>query len=74
MPEIAGAAHRAKKMLKITLRHSTIGSPKTQRATVEALGLGRLHKTVLLPDNPQTRGMVRKVVHLVDVEEVEVAE
>ncbi|MEW6227895.1 MAG: 50S ribosomal protein L30 [Bacillota bacterium] len=61
-------------MLKITLRRSTIGSPKTQRATVEALGLGRLHKTVLLPDNPQTRGMVRKVVHLVDVEEVEVTE
>ncbi len=57
-------------MLKVTLVHSVIGAPKTQRATVKALGLGKLHDSVLLPDNPQVRGMVRKVVHLVEVEPV----
>lgn len=63
-------AGKAAKMLKITLKHSTIGVPKVQRATVRALGLTRLNKAVVLPDNPQVRGMVRRVDHLVDVEEV----
>jgi len=66
----ANGAGKAAKMLKITLKHSTIGAPRVQRATVQALGLTRLNKTVVLPDNPQVRGMVRRVDHLVDVEEV----
>jgi len=66
----ANGAGKAAKMLKITLKHSTIGAPRVQRATVQALGLTRLNKTVVLPDHPQVRGMVRRVDHLVDVEEV----
>lgn len=57
--------------LKITLVRSPIGYSKRQKRTVEALGLRRLHQSVIQPDNPAIRGMVRKVSHLVVVEEVE---
>ena len=57
-------------MLKVTLRRSTIGRPKDQRATVHALGLRKLNQSRCLPDNPAVRGMIRKVAHLVDVEDV----
>ncbi|PXV90112.1 LSU ribosomal protein L30P [Lachnotalea glycerini] len=56
--------------LKITLVKSTIGSIPKQRATVEALGLKKLNKTVELPDNSSTRGMIQRVRHLVKVEEI----
>jgi large subunit ribosomal protein L30 len=56
--------------LKITLVKSTIGSIPKHKKTVEALGLRKLNKTVVLPDNPATRGMVFQVKHLVKVEEV----
>jgi len=59
----------AKKTLKITLRKSTIGSLKVHRATVEALGLRKIGQTVEKQDNPQTRGMIDRVSHLVSVEE-----
>ena len=59
----------ADKKLKITLVKSTIGAVPKNKATVEALGLSKLHKTVELPDNAATRGMIRKVAHLVKVEE-----
>lgn len=55
--------------LKVTLVKSTIGCKKDQIATVEALGLKKLHGTVEKPDNPQIRGMIFKVSHLVAVEE-----
>ncbi|NBH82659.1 50S ribosomal protein L30 [bacterium C-53] len=55
--------------LKITLVKSTIGAIPKHRATVEALGLRKLHKTVELPDNASVRGMVQQVRHLVKVEE-----
>ena len=55
--------------LKVTLRRSTIGFNKTQAKTVEGMGLRRLHHTVELPDNPETRGMIHKVRHLVEVSE-----
>ncbi len=58
------------KTLKITLTKSTIGYNKRQKATVEALGLRRLHHSVTQQDTPQIRGMIRKVSHLVNVEEV----
>ena len=60
----------AEKMLKITLVKSTIGAVPKNKATVEAMGLTKLNKTVELPDNDATRGMIRKVNHLVKVEEV----
>ena len=56
--------------LKITLVKSTIGAVPKHKKTVEALGLKKLNKTVVLPDNAATRGMVKQVSHLVQVEEV----
>ena len=54
--------------LKVTLVKSTIGAIPKHRKTVEALGLNKLNKTVELPDNAATRGMVQQVRHLVKVE------
>lgn len=61
---------KAQKMLKITQVKSVIGAPKDQKATVRALGLKRMNHTVLKPDTPAVRGMVFKVKHLVEVDEV----
>lgn len=60
----------ADKKLRVTLVKSPIGNVPKNRATVEAMGLRKLHKTVEMPDNAATRGMIRKVAHLVKVEEV----
>lgn len=57
------------KQIKVTLTKSTIGAKKDQIATVQALGLKKLHQTVEKPDNPQIRGMIFKVKHLVTVAE-----
>ena len=57
-------------MLKITLTKSTIGCQKDQIATVQALGLKKLHSSVTPADNAAIRGMIFKVKHLVTVEEV----
>ena len=59
------------KTLKITLVKSPIGAIPKQRATVEALGLRKMHKTVTMPDNEAVRGMIWHVRHLVKVEETE---
>ncbi len=56
--------------LKITQTGSGIGRPQKQRVVLKSLGLNKMHKTVVLPDNPCVRGMVKKVIHLVRVEEV----
>ena len=56
--------------LRITLVRSTIGRSDDQERTVRSLGLRRLHHTVERPDQPAIRGMVRKISHLVTVEEV----
>ena len=56
--------------LKITLVKSTIGAVPKHKKTVEALGLKKTGKTVVLPDNAATRGMVKQVQHLVKVEEI----
>ena len=56
--------------LKITLVKSPIGAIPKQRATVEAIGLKKLQKTVELPDNAAVRGMIQNVRHLVKVEEI----
>ena len=53
--------------LKVTLVKSTIGAVPKHKKTVEALGLKKLNKTVVLPDNAATRGMVQQVRHLVKV-------
>ncbi len=56
--------------LKVTLVKSTIGAIPKHKKTVEALGLKKLNKTVELPNNAATLGMVQQVRHLVKVEEV----
>ncbi len=56
--------------LKITQTKSVIKRLKKQKQTIEALGLGRPNYSNILPDNPQTRGMIEVVKHLVNVEVV----
>ena len=57
--------------LKITQIRSAIKRGEKQQRIVEALGLHRLHHTVIHPDVPQIRGMIRKVSHLLKVEEID---
>ncbi|MBR2922077.1 MAG: 50S ribosomal protein L30 [Alphaproteobacteria bacterium] len=59
----------AKKTIKVTQIASPIGKPKDQRATLVGLGLNKLNKVSVLEDTPSVRGMIRKVQHLVKVEE-----
>lgn len=61
---------KKEKQLKITLVKSPISSLKNHKANVQALGLRKLHQTVIKPDNDATRGMIFKVQHLVSVEEI----
>ena len=56
--------------LKITLVKSPIGAVPKQRATIEALGFMKMHKTVEMPDNGAVRGMIQNFRHLVKVEEI----
>jgi large subunit ribosomal protein L30 len=55
--------------LKITQVRSAIGRKNSQKRTIRALGITRLHQTVVKEDSPEIRGMVEKVKHLVRVEE-----
>ena len=57
--------------LKVTQKRSVIGRPRPQRDTVRSLGLKRIGDTVLKEDRPEIRGMIFKVSHLVEVEEVD---
>jgi len=56
--------------LKITLVKSTIGAVPKNKATVEAMGLKKIGKSVEMPNNEATKGMLQKVRHLVKVEEI----
>ena len=56
--------------LQVTQVRSAIGTKPKQRGTLRALGLGRIGKTNTLPDRPEVRGMIAKVPHLVEWEEV----
>jgi len=56
--------------VKITLVRSPIGAPQRQKDTVQGLGLRKLNHSVIQPANLQILGMVRKVSHLVSIEEV----
>lgn len=57
----------AKKSITVKYKKSTIGCPKDQIDTVRGLGLRRLHQERTLPNTPAVRGMIKKVIHLVDV-------
>lgn len=60
----------AKKTLRVTQVKSAIGYKYDQERTLKALGLGRIGRTVEQVDNPAVRGMIFKVKHLVEVEEI----
>ena len=61
----------ADKTLKITLVRSAVtNTKKDQTATARALGLRKIGDTVEQPDNPSIRGMIFKIKHLVEVEEI----
>lgn len=61
----------AQKKLKVTLKRSVIGRPQPQKRTVEALGLRRMHHTVIHNDTPQIRGMINKIIHLIEIEDIQ---
>ncbi|MCD2189451.1 MULTISPECIES: 50S ribosomal protein L30 [Actinomycetospora] len=56
--------------LKVTQIKSVIGGKRNQRETLRTLGLRRIGATVTRPDDPQNRGLIHTVRHLVTVEEV----
>jgi large subunit ribosomal protein L30 len=59
------------KSLLITLRKSKIGHPEHQSRVLAGLGLRRINGSVVRQDTPTIRGMIRKVTHLVDVQQVD---
>lgn len=56
--------------LKVKLVKSGIGFPKDQRDTIKGLGLKKLQQTRILNDTPAIRGMIKKIIHLVEYEQV----
>ena len=63
-------AKEQKKKLRVTLIKSVIGTTKNQRATVIGLGLKKINQTVEKKDIPEIRGMINKISHLLEVEEI----
>ena len=57
--------------LKVTMMRGLAGRKPKQRLTMKGLGLKKRHQSVVVEDIPETRGMIGKVLHLVQVEEVE---
>jgi len=57
--------------MKVTLKRSRIGANPVQRRTLDGLGLGKISSSVVRPDTPATRGMVQRVIHLVEVQAAE---
>lgn len=55
--------------IKVTLIKSGIGRKEYFTKVLKGLGLTKLHKTVVVPDTPEIRGMIRKVAHMVVVED-----
>ena len=58
-----------RRVLRLTLKRSGIGCPRRQRETLTGLGLTRIGRTVLRYDSPSLQGMIRKVLHLIEVRE-----
>jgi large subunit ribosomal protein L30 len=57
------------KTIKVKWIRSTIGRPKDQKKTIQGLGFKRLQQTLTLPDRAEIRGMIRHVIHLLEVME-----
>ena len=56
--------------MEITLKRSPIGRPGIQRKILTGLGLKRLHQTVVRKDTPEIRGMMAKIIHLIEWREL----
>jgi len=63
-------AKSKEKNLKITQIKSRIGYKKKAKATLDAMGLRNMNQSVLMPDNSATRGMIKKIEFLIEVEEL----
>lgn len=61
----------AERELRIKLRRSLIGYPRTQREVAKGLGLRKINSEVVRQDVPEIRGMINKISHLVKVEALE---
>ncbi len=70
MAKTKGKKKKAETRLRIKWVKSSIGYSKRQKATIKSLGLRRLGDTVEWKDDPVTRGMINRVRHLVEVEEI----
>ena len=66
----AKSSKKAPATVRVTQVRSAIGTKPKHRGTLRALGLGRIGKTNVLPDRPDTRGMIARVPHLIRVEEM----
>jgi large subunit ribosomal protein L30 len=55
--------------VRVTQIRSAIGYRRDQRATLKGLGIRRMHQTVELANTPEIRGMIRKITHLLKVED-----
>ena len=62
------SAQKKRAMLRVRQIKSGIGYAERQKATLKALGLGKMHRSRELPDTPAVRGMLAKIPHLVAVE------
>jgi len=69
-PKHAGKAV-GERHIKVTLVRSLIGYPRVQRETAKGLGLRKLHSQVVLKETPAVLGIVRRIVHALKVEMVE---
>ncbi len=56
--------------VRVTQVRSTIKRPSSQKRTIEALGLGKINRTAVYEMSPSLKGMIAKVSHLIEVEEV----
>ena len=70
MAKTKGKKKKAETKLRIKWVKSSIGYSKRQKATIKSLGLRRLGDTVEWKDDPVTRGMINRVRHLVEIEEI----
>jgi len=55
------------KTIAVRWKRSVIGRREDQRMTIQGLGFKRLNQTLVLPDRPEIRGMIHRVIHLVEV-------
>lgn len=64
----AERTHKPGQGLRITLKRSPIGTPQRHRLVLRGLGLRKVSQSVVRPDTPQVRGMVEKVIYLLEVQ------